>query len=428
MVVRDRQEHEGTLGTIQENEGDTNLRIAVWATAVLVAVIAALAGVQLTRAIPASSIAIYSTIAADQPGGTGFSWPSARESAVSVAGLDGSWQSGDQREVPIASVAKMMTAYIVLGDHPLTGDSQGPSITVTEADEETYESDVANGDSNAAVAAGETITERQALEALLLPSADNIADLLAEWDAGSVGAFVDKMNQQARALGMDDTDYTDPSGLAASTVSTAHDQLILVQKAMAIPAFADIVSMPSATIPVAGTIENYNYETGEDGILGVKSGTDSAAEGCWALAVKRTIAGTPRVVYGVVLGAPPQTTSSLALMNAALRAGLSLANGVPGKIRQMTVLPAGTQVGTITVGWSSTPIPIVTASALSGLGVSGTTITLRPQASAPGSSFMFGQQVGEITASGLLSGSQSVALVTQDASGNPPLTWRLFRG
>ncbi|MGH3167506.1 MAG: D-alanyl-D-alanine carboxypeptidase family protein [Trebonia sp.] len=403
------------------------MRIAGWAIAVLVAAVAALAGVQLTRAVPAPSATINSTIAADQPGGTGFSWPSARESAVTVAGLDESWQSGDQREVPIASVTKMMTAYIVLSDHPLTGGAQGPSITVSTVAWKTYKSDADNDDSNAKVAAGEILTERQALEALLLPSADNIADLLADWDAGSMSAFAAKMNQRARALGMNDTRYTDPSGLAASTVSTARDQLILVRKVMAIPAFADIVKLPSATIPVAGTIENYNYETGEDGIIGVKTGTDSAAGGCWAFAVKRAVAGAQRVEYGVVLGAPPRSRSALALANAALSAGLSLANDVPKKIRRMTVLPAGTQVGTITVAWSPTPVPVVTASALSGLAVSGTTISLHPDAQAPGSSFGSGDRVGEVSVTGLIGGSRSVPLITHGASGSAPLTWRLFR-
>jgi D-alanyl-D-alanine carboxypeptidase len=223
------------------------------------------------------------------------------------------------------------------------------------------------------------------------------------------------------------TKYTDPSGLAASTVSTAHDQLILVRKVMAIPVFADIVSLPYAKIPIAGTVANYNHDTGKDGIIGVKTGTDSASGGCWAFAVKRTIAGTRRVVYGVVLGAPPRSTSSLALVNAALRAGLSLANDVPSKIRQVTVLPAGTKVGTITVPWSSAAVPVVTASALSGLAVAGTSISLRSKAHTPDTSFTSGQRVGEITAGGFLGGSRGVALVTGGASGKAPLTWRLFR-
>lgn len=404
------------------------MRIAAWAIAVLVAAVAALTGVQLTRAVPARAMTINTALTADQPGGTGFAWPPARESAIAVTGLKESWQSGSQPEVPIASVAKMMTAYLVLKDHPLTGDAPGPSIIITRADVETYHHDVTHGDSNAAVATGEKITERQALDALLLPSADNIADLLAGWDAGSITAFVAKMNAQARAFGMNDTDYTDPSGLAASTKSTAHDQLILVRKVMAIPIFATIVAMPSATIPVAGEVMNYDYKTGQDGIVGIKTGTDSAAKGCWAFAVRRTVAGARRVVYGVVLGAPPRSASPLALVNAALSAGLSLANDVPRTIRQVTALAAGTQVGTVTVPWSSARIPVVTRSALTGLALSGTTISLRAKAETPRSAFASGHRVGEIWASGFLGGLREVALVTRGSSWNVPLTWRLFRG
>src|SRR5262249_34822726 len=157
------------------------------------------------------------------------------------------WSSGGETEVPTASVAKIMTAYIVLRDHPLAADADGPEITVSAEDAPEYHSDVAHGDSTAKVAQGEGLTEQERLEALdvlMLPSADNIAMLLADWDDGSVDAFAAKMNEVARSLGMNHTDYTDPSGLAASTVSTAKDQLILVQKAMTIPAFARIVAMP----------------------------------------------------------------------------------------------------------------------------------------------------------------------------------------
>jgi serine-type D-Ala-D-Ala carboxypeptidase (penicillin-binding protein 5/6) len=62
-----------------------------------------------------------------------------------------------------------------------------------------------------AVEAGEAISERQALEALLLPSADNMAWILARWDAGGQAGFTAKMNAAARTLGMTGTGYTDPS-------------------------------------------------------------------------------------------------------------------------------------------------------------------------------------------------------------------------
>jgi D-alanyl-D-alanine carboxypeptidase (penicillin-binding protein 5/6) len=322
----------------------------------------------------------------------------------------------------------MMTAYLVLRDHPITSSDDGPTITVTAADAATYQSDLANGDSSAAVAAGETLTERQALEALMLPSADNIAALLAAWDAGSTSAFADKMNAEARSLGMDHTDYTDPSGLASSTVSTARDQLLLVQKAMAIPAFADIAGMRSAVIPVAGTITNFNYDVGENGVIGVKTGSDSAAQGCWAFAARRVIGGIERVVYGVVLGASAGGSSATpALVNAALTAGVSIADQAPKVIRQVTVLPAGTVVARVWVSWRKDPVLVVTTRALTGLALPGTSILLHVSASVPPSSFTAGQPVGNASVSGLV-GTASTPLVTASASGTPSLTWRLLRG
>jgi serine-type D-Ala-D-Ala carboxypeptidase (penicillin-binding protein 5/6) len=390
---------------------------------VLVAVVVA-GVVQLMRPVPALSLTANLVMPAAQPGKAHISWPRAREAAVTVDGFDKVWSSGGQAEVPTASVAKMMTAYVVLRDHPLAADADGPVITVSAEDAAEYRSDVANDDSTAKVAAGEQLTEREALEALMLPSADNIAKLLANWDDGSVGAFTVKMNQVARSLGMDHTDYTDPSGLSASTVSTALDQLILVRKAMAIPVFARIVAMPSARIPVAGVIKNYNNETGQDGIVGVKTGSDTAAQGCWAFAVRREVGGTKHVVYGVVLGAPASFSQ---LAPTAIAAGVRLADAMPKTVRKMTVLPAGTAIGQINVPWSKTPVPVVTARDLAGLAVAGTQVSLSTQARAPGTaSFGDGDQIGEVSVSGLTD-AETTPVVTTGSSGSPSFLWRLLR-
>lgn len=388
---------------------------------IAVAGLAALIGKQVTRPLPALSLTA-SLVSVTQPDSGGFSWPQAREAAVTIDGLDAAWATSEQPTEPIASVTKVMTAYIVLRDHPLASDEEGPSIKVTQADVQAYQADVAHGDSSAAVAAGEELTEREALEALLLPSADNIALLLAKWDAGSRGDFVTKMNRQAKALGMRDTVYTDPSGLDAATVSTARDQLILVRKAMAVPAFAGIVALQSAVIPVAGTIRNYADVVGTDGIIGVKTGSDSAAQACWAFAARRVIAGQERVVYGVVLGAALSPTRPVAR---ALDAGISLADQAHGLFHQMTLLPAGTVVGRIRVPWSKSDVPVVTAHALTGLAASGTRITLSWDMRAPGSSFTAGQQVGTVSVHGFLTAS-STALVTQGAADRPALLWRIL--
>lgn len=389
----------------------------------VVAAVVTVAGVLVLRPLPALSLTTK-WVAPGQPGPPGISWPLARESAVTVDGLGRTWSSGGQAEVPIASLAKMMTAYVVLRDHPLSAEEQGPLIPITEDDAEEYKSAVKQGDSSAKVAAGYPLTERQALEALMLPSADNVAKILADWDAGSSGAFAAKMNATARSLAMRHTDYTDPSGLAASTVSTALDQLTLERAAMRIPVFASIVAMPSATIPVAGVIQNYNRQTGQDGIIGVKTGSDSAAQGCWAFAVRREVGGTRHVVYGVVLGTPAPFQD---LAPAAVAAGVQLADAMPGTVRKITVLPAGTVVGRITVPWSKTPVTVVTARALSGLAVSGTRVTLSGQARAPRTAtFASGTTVGEVSARGLV-GPASTPVVTAGASSAPSVKWRLFR-
>ena len=80
--------------------------------------------------------------------------------------------------MPIANLAKIMTAYVVLGDHALPAGGPGPAITATAADAAAYASDQRQGQSVVRVVPGEKLTERQALEALLIPSGNNIGAML----------------------------------------------------------------------------------------------------------------------------------------------------------------------------------------------------------------------------------------------------------
>ena len=167
-----------------------------------------------------------------------------------------------------------MTAYLVLRDHPLRPGEDGPTITFTDDDVADTDRRRGQEESVVSIAAGEQLTELQALQALLLPSANNIAAVLARWDAGSADRFVARMNATARSLGMTHTRYTDPSGYDDATVSTAADQVRIVDRAMRLPVFASIVATPSATLPVAGTVHNTNTLLGRDGFVGVKTGSD----------------------------------------------------------------------------------------------------------------------------------------------------------
>ncbi|MGZ6840137.1 MAG: D-alanyl-D-alanine carboxypeptidase family protein [Frankiaceae bacterium] len=232
------------------------------------------------------------------------SWPADGASAADVSGFGVVYGPGATRPAPIASVAKVMTAYVILHDHPLTADRSGPDIEVQPSEAAAYPSQARDGDSLVPVVSGEMLTERQALAALLLPSADNVAWILARWDAGSQAAFVARMNATARRLGMTDTSYTDPSGLNPSTVSTAADQVRLGMAAMRVPALAAIAAEPAAVVPVAGLVRNYNTLLGQDGIVGLKTGSMRAAGGCVLIAAWHQASGHRTLIVAATFGQP----------------------------------------------------------------------------------------------------------------------------
>ncbi len=246
------------------------------------------------------------------------SWPADGVSAAGVSGSGVTDGPGATRPVPIASVAKLMTAYVILRDHPLPAGGSGPDITVRPPEAAAYPSQVADGDSLVPVVAGERITERQALEALLLPSADNMAWILARWDAGSQAAFAARMNAAARRLAMTGTRYTDPSGLDPSTVSTAADQVRLGLAAMRVPALAAITAMSAAVVPVAGLVRNTDTLLGQDGIAGLKTGSTQAAGGCVLIAAWHKTGARNTLIVAATFGQPG--TAQTILPNA-LQAG-----------------------------------------------------------------------------------------------------------
>jgi serine-type D-Ala-D-Ala carboxypeptidase (penicillin-binding protein 5/6) len=226
---------------------------------------------------------------------TPVSWPR-RGQAAFVLGNNRPAASPHEQPAPIASLAKVMTAYLTLARYPLSGEQDGFTITVTAAQAQA----AAQDESVVAVRDGEQLTERQLLEALLIPSGNDIAWMLATQLAGSETRFLAEMNAEARALGMDHTTYTDPSGFDPSTVSTAADQLRVFGSAMRFQVFRQIVSMASVTLPVAGTLTNYNPLIAE-GYAG-KTGSDSAAGGCLAFFTDVAVGGRRQTAVGVVLG------------------------------------------------------------------------------------------------------------------------------
>ncbi len=370
----------------------------------------------------APRIVLHRTLAADVrlPGAPPtLGWPREGEAAVAVPGVGDLGHAGPNTPVPIASVAKVMTAYLTLRQYPLSAGAGGFTMTVSAAQAAEREQRVDLGESTLAVRAGERIDERQALQALLLPSANNIAAMLAVHDAGSTAAFVARMNATARELGMGETTYTDPSGFEASTVSTAADQLKLAAAAMREPAFAALVDERSATLPVAGEVANYNALVGEDGYVGIKTGSDSAAGGCLMFAKRTLVGGRTALVLGVVLG-----QRDGAPIEAALASARRLGDSVAGALGVRVLLPAGTSVlSASATGGQATSV--VTREALLDVGWSGLTLAVQVRVGA--ASRATHAQAGSSLASVRIesAGTPTTAAVAARSLGGPSLGWRL---
>jgi D-alanyl-D-alanine carboxypeptidase (penicillin-binding protein 5/6) len=196
----------------------------------------------------------------------------------------------------------MMTALVVLRDHPLRPGEPGPSVAFAAPDVTDWATQKAAGNSVVAVREGERMSEFQLLEALLVPSGDNIADRLATWDAGSISAFVAKMNKTAAGWGLTSTRYADASGVDPGSSSTAADQAELAERLLASPVVRWIVKRHRIDLPVVGIVHNPNPALDIDGIVGVKGGYSSHAGTCLVTAAWRARHKT--LLVEVVLGQP----------------------------------------------------------------------------------------------------------------------------
>lgn len=392
------------------------LAVPVVALVLVLAVVYVL--VQFLRGAPSATVDdVHSTFRV--PGTLApLPWPGQGSAALAVDGDGLVGRSGTSAALPIASITKVMTALVVLHDHPLATGQSGPVITITAADVAQYQDDVASQQSVVAVAAGEQITELQALQALLVPSGNNMADVLADWAAGSVPAFVTEMNAEATALGLHDTHFVSPTGLETGSVSTPTDLVRLGEVAMEDPVLAAVVAMPSATLPVAGTVYNYDYDVGHSGFVGIKTGSDTAAGGCFLFDAAVTVGRSTVPVIGAVLD--QQATP---IIQSALNAATALVQAITPDLASRRLVAAGQQVARITTPWGATA-PVVATRAVRSIGWPGLavhgTVTLRHL----GSSVARGERVGTLrmTIGGAV---VSQPLTAGAAVGGPGLGWKL---
>lgn len=240
-----------------------------------------------------------------------ITWPKDGQAAIGAVGYGLLKSNHTDKAVPTASVIKLATALAVLERKPFNINEPGENVPITDADVAIYQYYIARGGSTARVVAGSSLTEYQALQALLLPSANNVADTLTNWAFGSQADYLAFANPFVKKLGLTNTTITDASGFSPTTTSTASDLVNLGIAALQNPVLAQIVSQPYAEIPNAGTIHNTNLLLGQNGIVGVKTGHTNEAGGCYIVASTQSYDGGHSVTTVAAIMAAPTIAEAM---------------------------------------------------------------------------------------------------------------------
>ncbi|MBM9505112.1 D-alanyl-D-alanine carboxypeptidase family protein [Actinacidiphila acididurans] len=344
-------------------------RVKIWTPlVVLLAVVFVI--VQAVRPLPSPKLTLtaapsYTFSGAPLP--PSLPWPSEGESVAEVEGLGTLGEHGAQTPAPIASVTKVMTAYVVLRDHPLSGKQNGPLITV---DQQAAAESASTDESTAHVKAGQKFSERQMLQLLLIPSGNNIARLLARWDAGTQDAFVTRMTKEAAALGMAHTTYTGASGYEETTVSTAADQLKLAREVMKNEVFRSVVAMPNIDIPGVGKIYNNNQDLVHVGVVGIKTGSSTPAGGALMWAAHKTVDGKEQLILGVMLQQRGTKVTPFDMLSVALQRSQTFIDAVQAGLTSAAIVHKGQVVGYVDDGMGG-HTPVVAAKDLKAIGWAG---------------------------------------------------------
>ncbi|MFF0852280.1 D-alanyl-D-alanine carboxypeptidase [Streptomyces sp. NPDC003280] len=397
-------------------------RVKIWTPLVILLAIV-FAVVQAMRPLPQPTLDLTAKDTYTFGGGrTAIPWPAQGQAALDVQGIGTFGSSGAQKPVPIASVAKVMTAYIILRDHPLKSGADGPKIKIDQAAQDQSK---AGQESTVDVTAGDSISQREALESILIASANNVARLLARWDVGSEKAFVTKMNATAKSLGMTNTTYTDPSGLTNSTVSTAVDQVKLAKAAMQEPAFREVAAMMSYDDYKGVNHSNWNHLVGHNNVVGIKTGTTTSALGNLVFAAKQEVGGETRTIVGAVVRQPAGGSDNTILAGA-LDAADKLIRSAQGALKPATVLKKGDVVGYVDDGLGGRT-PVVATKDVTAAGWSGLKVKLSFTSDVVPHTAKAGTKVGSLTVGDGGAGAVKVPVALQKDLAEPGFTDKLTR-
>jgi D-alanyl-D-alanine carboxypeptidase (penicillin-binding protein 5/6) len=371
----------------------------------------------LVRPLPqakASVVAIDNQVNSVQ-----LKWPTTGTAAFGAQGFGVLATHGAQTPRPTASIAKIITVLAILEKHPIKPGQQGPSITMTKNDVDLFNKYFGMGGSYVKVEEGEKITEYQALQAILLPSANNMADSMAIWSFGSMDNYLSYANGMVKSLGRTKTTpATDASGFSPNNTSIAAELVRLGELAMAKPVIAEIVAQKSATIPVHGVIYSANSRLGYNHIIGIKTGLTDQAGGCFLFAAKYDAGnGKEITLVGAIMGEPN--------LKGALDAASPLLDSAKPYFTVKTPIKAGETFATLTTPWL-TQADVVARSDVSLVTWQGSALKPSVELSRISRSLPASTQVGTaVISSG--NNTASTPLVLKQNINGPTWKWRLKR-
>jgi D-alanyl-D-alanine carboxypeptidase (penicillin-binding protein 5/6) len=314
-----------------------------------------LAGYNYIRPLPAATATFHITGLSNLQTPS-ITWPSTEQAAIGAPGYGVLASAGNQQPLATASTAKVIAALCVLQKQPLKLGESGPTYTVSTQDVALYNDYVAGNGSVAAVSAGEKLTEYQALQAIMLPSADNIADSLVNWVFGSHDNYATYAASFLADRGITQTTIgNDASGYDSSTTSSATDLTKIGLLALKSPVLMEIAGQKSAVLPVAGVVRNYNTALGTNGITGLKTGNNDEDPGAFLFTADVPVGSKQVTVTGAVMGAPS--------LRAALAASTELSASLQNGFEETPIAAANQQVGVMHTAWGAQE-PIITGNAL----------------------------------------------------------------
>jgi D-alanyl-D-alanine carboxypeptidase (penicillin-binding protein 5/6) len=334
-------------------------------TVVVVALLGSYAGFTLNAPVGRADSTLHPP-AVPTPAAAEIALPPQGEAAVSVAGADaylgagasGVWQAHGDAAVPIASISKLITALVILKAKPLSSAADpGPRITFSKADHALYDKYYVQNATIAPMPTGSILSEHDALETMLVVSACNYAEALADWAYGSEGAFLAATRAWLAAHGMTHTRMVEPTGIDPANTSTPADLIALGRLAMADPAIASIVGKTQLDVPADDLrgMPGTNDLLGSHGVDGIKTGTlDPSGSDLLYSASLDVGTPTPLRVIGVELGGATRSQ-----VDGDVEA---LLDGIAAGFHHVPLGHEGDVVGTYSTLWGSSARMVLAAS------------------------------------------------------------------